>query len=185
MDNRGLHHMSAKACQITAKSPVCSTCSDLQNKEIVNGPKGGDRVPTERGVMRKHFLYVTLSWWRHRLETFSALLAICAGNSPVTGEFQRPVMRSFDVSLIWVSINGWVNKGEAGDLRRHRAHYDVTVMSWNISNIFRTIWTQFGVDLFCYSCICCFVFFVWFTYRHCPGFLHVNYREVSKLRDLV
>ena len=32
-------------------------------------------------------------------ETFPALLAICAGNSPVTGEFpaQRPVMRSFDV----------------------------------------------------------------------------------------
>ena len=38
-------------------------------------------------------------WWRHQMETFSALLALCAGNSPVTGEFpaQRPVMRSFDV----------------------------------------------------------------------------------------
>ena len=33
------------------------------------------------------------------METFSALLAICAGNSPVTGEFpaQMPVTRSFDV----------------------------------------------------------------------------------------
>ena len=31
--------------------------------------------------------------------TFPALLAICAGNSPVTAEFpsQRPVTRSFDV----------------------------------------------------------------------------------------
>ena len=40
-----------------------------------------------------------ISWWRHQMETFSALLAICAGNSPVTGEFsaQRPVRRSFDV----------------------------------------------------------------------------------------
>ena len=40
-----------------------------------------------------------LSWWRHQTETFSALLAICAGNSPVPGEFpaQRPVTRSFDV----------------------------------------------------------------------------------------
>ena len=39
------------------------------------------------------------SWWRHQMEIFSALLAICAGNSPVTGEFptQRPVTRSFDV----------------------------------------------------------------------------------------
>ena len=40
-----------------------------------------------------------ITWWRHQMETFSALLAICAGNSPVTGEFptQRPVTRSFDV----------------------------------------------------------------------------------------
>ena len=39
------------------------------------------------------------SWWRHQMETFSALLAICVGNSPVSGEFpaQRPVTRSFDV----------------------------------------------------------------------------------------
>ena len=38
-------------------------------------------------------------WWRHQMEIFSALLAICAGNSPVPGEFpaQRPVTRSFDV----------------------------------------------------------------------------------------
>ena len=38
-------------------------------------------------------------WWRHQMETFSALLALCAGNSPVTGEFpsQRPVTWSFDV----------------------------------------------------------------------------------------
>ena len=40
-----------------------------------------------------------LTWWRHQMETFSALLAICAGNSPVPGELpaQRPVTRSFDV----------------------------------------------------------------------------------------
>ena len=40
-----------------------------------------------------------ISWWRHQMETFSALLAICAGNSLFPGEFpsQRPVTRSFDV----------------------------------------------------------------------------------------
>ena len=32
-------------------------------------------------------------------------------------------------SLIYARINGWVNNGEAGDLRRHRAHYDVIVMN--------------------------------------------------------
>ena len=38
-------------------------------------------------------------WWRHQMETFSALLAICAGNSPVPGEFptQRPVTQNFGV----------------------------------------------------------------------------------------
>ena len=43
------------------------------------------------------WLYV--SWWRHSMETFSALLVICAENSPVPGEFptQRPVTRSFYV----------------------------------------------------------------------------------------
>ena len=43
-------------------------------------------------------------WWRHQMEAFSALLAICAGNSQVTGEFptQRPVTRSFGVCFdLW------------------------------------------------------------------------------------
>ena len=44
-------------------------------------------------------VFGVVSLWRHRMGTFSALLAICAGNSPVPGEFptQRPVTRSFDV----------------------------------------------------------------------------------------
>ena len=42
---------------------------------------------------------IWFAWWRHEMETFSALLAICAENSVVPGEFpaQRPVTRSFDV----------------------------------------------------------------------------------------
>ena len=44
----------------------------------------------------------TIPWWRNQIEAFSALLAICAGNWPVTGEFpsQRLVTRSFDVFLV-------------------------------------------------------------------------------------
>ena len=51
-----------------------------------------------------------------------ALLALCVGNQPVTGGFpsQRPVTRSFDVFFDLCP-----NNREAGDLRRHRAHYDV------------------------------------------------------------
>ena len=44
-------------------------------------------------------LFTHITWWRHEMETFSALLAICVGNSPIPGKFpaQRPVTRSFDV----------------------------------------------------------------------------------------
>ena len=70
------------------------------------------------------------SWWRHQMETFSAQLALCAGNSPVPvnsphrGQWRGALM----FTLICVWINGWVNNREAGDLRRYRGHYDVTVM---------------------------------------------------------
>ena len=61
------------------------------------------------------------------METFSALLAICAGNSPVTGEFpaQRPATWSFDVLFFLYAPEQkvWLNNREASDLGRHRAYY--------------------------------------------------------------
>ena len=69
-------------------------------------------------------------WWHRQMETFSALLALCAGNSPVTvnsphkGQWRGTLM----FSLIYDWINDWVNNCEAGALRRHRGHYDVIVM---------------------------------------------------------
>ena len=46
-------------------------------------------------------IFHTTPWWRHQIETFSALLAIYAENSPVTGKFpsQKPVTRSFDIFI--------------------------------------------------------------------------------------
>ena len=64
------------------------------------------------------------------METFSALLAICAGNSQASGEFpaQRPVTRSFDV-FFDLCVNKRLRKNrEAGDLRRYCARYEVIVM---------------------------------------------------------
>ena len=67
-------------------------------------------------------------WWRHQMETFSALLAICAGNSPISGEFpaQRPVTRSVDI-IFDVRLNkqlskqlwGWWFETQSGSLWRH------------------------------------------------------------------
>ena len=45
-------------------------------------------------------------------------------NSPHKGQWRGALM----FSLICTRKKGWVNNGEAGDLRRHPAHYDVTVM---------------------------------------------------------
>ena len=64
------------------------------------------------------------------METFSALLAICAENSPVTGEFptQRPVTRSFDV-FFDLRLNKRLSKQSWGWwFETLRAHYDVIVM---------------------------------------------------------
>ena len=75
-----------------------------------------------------HNVFVT--WWRHQMETFSAWLALCAGNSPVP--VNSPHKGQWRGALVWslicVWINGWVNNHEAGDLRRHRGHYDVILM---------------------------------------------------------
>ena len=89
-----------------------------------------------------------LPWWRHQVETFSALLALCAGNSPVPvnsphkGQWRGALV----FSLIYVWINDWVNNREAGDLRRQRGHYDVIVMlrswdPWHNSTTFDELWT--------------------------------------------
>ena len=93
----------------------------------------------DRVIWRFHCVYLTvcknsawkaLTWWRHQMETFSALLAIYAGNSPVPGEFpaQRPVTRSFDI-FFHLRLNKRLSN--AGDLRRHCAHYDVIVVVYN------------------------------------------------------
>ena len=75
------------------------------------------------------------------MELFSALLGICAGNSPVTGEFpaQRPVTRSFDVFFDLRLNLDWINNREASDLRRHCTHYDVIVMGNKIMSIVRIV----------------------------------------------
>ena len=73
---------------------------------------------------------IGFTWWRHQMETFSALLALCGGihwspvNSPHKGLWREALM----FSLIYAWIKGWVNNREAGDLRRYHAHYDVIVM---------------------------------------------------------
>ena len=60
-------------------------------------------------------------------------------NSPHKGQWRVTLM----FSLICAWINGWVNNGEAGNMRRHRAHYDVIVMETTSTKPY--LWMQVGV----------------------------------------
>ena len=74
-------------------------------------------------------------WWRNQWKKFPHYWPFVRGihwspvNSPHKGQWHGALM----FSLICTRIYGWVNNGEAGDLRRHRVHYDVIVMPlWNV-----------------------------------------------------
>ena len=84
-------------------------------------------------ISQNPILNTYLAWWRHQMETFSAPLAFCAWNSrsPVNSPHKGQWRGALMFSLICAWINGWVNNREAGDFRRHRAHYDVIVMLSN------------------------------------------------------
>ena len=73
---------------------------------------------------------ISHTWWSRQMETFSALLALCQGihRSPVNSPHKDQWRRALKFSLICAWINGWVNNGDAGDLRRYRLHHDVIVM---------------------------------------------------------
>ena len=97
---------------------------------ISNTKLGTGRRPPTKTYLIQQILGIAngrhshLVWWRHQMDTFSALLVICAGNSPHKGQWRGALM----FTLICARINGWVNNREAGDLRRYRAPYDVIVI---------------------------------------------------------
>ena len=93
-------------------------------------------------AMKWYFSFVhvwnwSYSWWRHQMEIFSALLALCVGNSPVTGEFptQRPVRRSFDVFFDLRLIKR-LNKQSRG---------------WWLETLSRPLWRHCDVKMRCES----------------------------------
>ena len=73
------------------------------------------------------------SRWRHQMETFSALLTLCVGNSLATGEFpsQRPVTRDFDV-LFDLRLNKRLSKQSRG---------------WWFGTPSRSLWRHCNVNL--------------------------------------
>ena len=89
-------------------------------------------------VRISHFLFCIIRdhdnviKWKHFRRCWSFVQEIHRWpvNSPHKGQWRGALM----FSLICAWINGWVNHHEAGDLRRHRAHYDVIVMILQSNN---------------------------------------------------
>ena len=94
--------------------------------------------------------------WKHfpRYRPFARGIHRSPVNSPHKGQWQGALM----FSLICALINGRVNNRKASDLRRHRAHYDVTVMWWHI-------WPDSVTLLNVYVCAGC---------RNCTGSVTKN-----------
>ena len=123
----GIHDRDV-SCYTSKTAAVLKNVDSLQSFHISN----------ECVRYKDTFFIRVMSWWRYKMEAFSALLSLCAVNSPVTGEFPAKGQwrGALIFSLICDWINGWVNNREAGDLRCHRTHYDVLVMK----DLWTTCW---------------------------------------------
>ena len=112
-------HLSTLCDSVFAKSPKWQTnCQDKRITVLLN-PIG-----------------MCSSWWRHQMETFSALLTLCAGNSPIAGEFpsRRPVTRSFD--YFYLGLNKRLSKHS----RR-----------WWFETPSRSLWHRCNVTYICFK----------------------------------
>ena len=147
---------------------VVATCSGpFLNLEADEGdlltPADGQRYPE-------------YAWWRHQIETFSALLALCAGNSPTTGEFpsRGPVTWSFDV-FFDLRLNKRLSKQSWG---------------WWFETPTRSLWCHCNdfrrhTNLHFLSCLCSENVSIWWRHRAkwgcCPEHLAAQSIKVPDL----
>ena len=93
------------------------------------------------------------SWWRHKMETLSAVLALCEGDPLATDGFpsQRPLTQSFDV-FFDMHLNKRLSKQSiCGDLRRHDVHCNVTVMfNENTKTFIVNISMDYTIEPYCF-----------------------------------
>ena len=90
-----------------------------------------------RGVCKQWRHHDDVIKWKHFPRYWPSVRGIHRSpvNSPHKGQWRGALMFSF----IFAWMNDWVNNREAGDLRRHRPHYDVIVMmAWNNLSYFWT-----------------------------------------------
>ena len=100
--------------------------------------------PTAYGFTRPLWFHDDVIKWKHFPRHWPSVRGIHRStvNSSHKGQWRRAFMFSF----ICVRINDWVNNREAGGLRRHRVHYDITVMFCKVQ-----VWLDTDQDLLGFS----------------------------------
>ena len=117
------------AFQITATSIVHLAAYSANTKENYWSFLKGIQWSTKTQKQGKGFsCHDDVIKWKHfpRYWPFVRGIHRWPVNSPHKDQSRGALM----FSLICAWTGGWVNNGEAGDLRRLRAHYDVIVMGW-------------------------------------------------------
>ena len=111
------------------------------------------------------------TWWRHQMESFPRCWSFVRGihrssvNSPLKSQWRGSLM----FSLIRAWTNGWANHCDAGDLRRYRPHYDVTLMSFDSTmTVVVTTFTGFLQD--------------WWNYFHHLGLASAKFNTRQNIK---
>ena len=101
----------------TVATSIC--IGQFQTLLVVSQEFSLNHTHHDGGIKWKHFpRYWPSVWGIHRSPV----------NSAHKGQWRGALM----LSLICARTTGWLNNKDAGDLRRHRAHYDVIVMHTHI-----------------------------------------------------
>ena len=107
----------------------CQWSNAAENEKVIH-MDSQRTIPNVTDAMHKVlFIFDDVIKWKHFPRYWPFVQGI--HRSPVNSTHKGQWRGALVVSLIFAWINCWTNHREAGDSRRHRAHYDAIVMSWD------------------------------------------------------
>ena len=147
-----------------------SSCIDISQWENVTNKKpasikfiilNGSNLPVVT-----YLLHILIGWCQLIMATRCCSLLEMQVFTDTAGSSYGALM----LSLIYAWTSCWTNNRDAGDLRRHRAHYDVTVMSDSSPNF---ALPGRHLDVLCYSIIYSYFLLVGLFLQDC-GFITIQ-----------
>ena len=114
----------SKLCNIASKGAV--TTLQIQSYKLIIYFRNTMLKCWNYSQCKSEKIHDDVIKWKHFPRNWPFVRGI--RRSPVNFPHKGQWCVALMVSLICAWIKGWVSNRDAGDLRRHRAHYDVTVM---------------------------------------------------------